>query len=223
MSEPEILRSSSSLPLKEVFDGLNKWQEDLGVPIWLVGHGTLHEQPEDFFQRGLEMFNAIKGNYGSISDMTTPLQHDDYEGLQRTLNNWRHYDASTVVLLAGQYPSEHSDPNGLPPVLWTDGLVQTKNDGKKDINYIPKEWVLGMYDRDTGQTIMNPSFTGREVTAADMETSGGDRYQSMLVGRKRMGEIAAATEYVKTHPDEQIVPIPMPLPDDNDDDIELFW
>lgn len=222
MSELEILLPPTDpLPLQEVVDGLNKWQEELGVRIWLAGHGTQHEQPEDFFERGVEMFNPLKGNYGSVMDMTVPLQHDDYEGLQQTLNNWKHLNAPRVVLLAVRNPSESSDLDDLPPALWVDGLIQVKNDGEKDINYIPSEWVLGVYDRDTGKTVMNPRFTGREVTEADMKSSGGFKYQSMVAVRGLVGEIAAATEHAKTHPDQQSVPIPMPV--EGDDDSDLFW
>ncbi len=182
-SEQQPISGSSEQPLDQVIDDINLWIATLDQPVWIAGHGTASDNPNDFFEHGLE----IKNN--DLSSSTIPVETSDPGSLRAQLDNWPHHQSPNVVLLGAQRPHNTEKlgkaHEGLKS-LWMDGLIQ-EGPSKfikpgRDGYFVPTEWVLGVYNSTSGNVTLNPHFSGREVTKGDMESSAGERISSLHVG-----------------------------------------
>lgn len=176
-------------PLAEVLEDIELWKNTANVPVWVAGHGTPCDDPQSFFDYGVEM-----GSYDELANMTIPVETDDTEALKILLDHWPHRDSAHVVLLGAQRPQKPEKLGADHDVikwLWMEGLIQQADNSKfnrEETNYIPTEWVLGVYDRNSGNVTMNPHFSGREVHAMDMENSSGRTALTLKLGNRMLQE-----------------------------------
>lgn len=186
MPNPETKLSPSQVkPLEEVVAGFRAWQEQSSDPVLFAGHGTISDRPEDFFEDGI-----IIGRHDSLHETVVPLAADDQGALRGQLDHWPHRDSAHVVLVAAQSPHDYSKLGEIlvaAPALWMEGLIQKTEKWGREVNHIPTDWVIGVYSRDTGDVTMNPNFSGREVTKADLENSGGYKYS--MVGKTALDDM----------------------------------
>ncbi|HUP26024.1 MAG TPA: hypothetical protein VM124_00055 [Candidatus Limnocylindrales bacterium] len=230
MSTTEALSSPIQKPFREVFDALNQRSESEGAPMYLLGHGTSHNEPSDFFKNGLEMWHPEKGNYGDIFAMSIGLDLNDVDGTQAKLNSWPHHRTPNVVLLAVSAPGDELDE--LQQHFYFEGMVQHSGRTKtslsgeeEEVTHVPPEWVLGVYDSSSGLVAMNPGFSGRRVLPEDFEKSAGDKYERHIAQAKivakygLMGLVPGGMEPDKKAddiPDVTLFPEDVDLPGDDD-------
>jgi hypothetical protein len=228
MSDPELQPSLVQRPVTEVFDALRERSLAERAPMHVFGHGTLQDDPENFFRDGLVMFNPIKGNYEGIDEMTLQLDLDDQPGTDALLKDWPHLHAPNVLLLAVSAPGEGL--NESQKHWYFDGMIQRSGKvretiaGQEEASHIPTDWVLGMYNADSGLVTLNPAFTGRQVTQEDFSNSAGGNYTH----HQRMQEIVEKHGLAGLMPDgiEEITDEPRPVPvsfDHDDDDLPDVW
>ncbi len=174
------------------------------------GHGTAQENPEDFFSRGLEMFNGEKGGYGDLSSMVLNLDIEDAQATRAMLGEWPHHGMRNILLLAVSAPGEDLDDSQRR--FYLDGLVQdsgrTKEfiGGEEEVPHVPSEWILGMYNADSGMVTLNLAFTGRRLTPEDFEKSLGDGYTYSQVGRIGLTGGGLGEGVVERIPEQVTVP-----------------
>lgn len=194
--EPTPTAEQVRLPFEQVVQDINLWKDTISDPVWVAGHGTHHNNPDDFFRDGLVMHD-----YDDVFSTVLPIDTDDTEALKNQFDHWPHLDAGRIVMLAGQMPhrleglgERHSKGH-----FWQEGHIQKTERYGREVNHVPTDWVMGVYDRSTGMVTMNPHFTGREVTKADIDTSQG-HYSSMWRSTDRIIQQSRESDFVSSTP-----------------------
>lgn len=177
MSEKTAESLHKTKAIADVLRELNEREVDKGNQMLVLGHGTFRS-PDDVLAYGLGMKQPDLGT------TTIPIAKDERGVTQ--IQSWEHHGrVPWVIILAAEAPAPDSELSGRERTYWEEGLIQPSTIELADWGLkfmIPPEWVLGAVDTTTGETVLNPQFTGRQVTAEDMATSEGLKYIAGKLG-----------------------------------------
>lgn len=175
----------------------------------VLGHGTgrrgeSEEIVNSIFEEGLR----VKGNClpQTTIRLSVPSQEiidankqfgvsePTMEELKESLDHWPHLDSSNIIIarVPREYINTSADIGDLGGQRYRAFYTKKDEGNGKDRYYLDPAFIIGCYDREKGQVLLNSKFE-REYSP--------ERIAKMIEGKKEaLEEIKARAEFLKNNP-----------------------